>query len=45
MAQLSTSTGSNFYSAKDTLSGGVIIEISEKWLIFKKDDDQFKYEL
>ena len=45
MAQLSTPRGSNFYSVADTLSGGIIIEISEKWVIFEKDGDQFRYEL
>ena len=45
MAQLSTNTGSNFYSVADTLAGGIIVEISEKWVIFEKDGDQFRYEL
>ena len=45
MVQLSTFTGSNFYSERDTLSGGIILEISETSLIFEKDGDQFKYDL
>ena len=45
MAQLSTSSGSNFYSELDTLSGGVILEITEKWVVFDKDGEQFKYEM
>ena len=45
MAQLSTSSGSNFYSELDTLSGGSILQITEKWVIFEKDGEQFKYEM
>ena len=44
-ALLSTSNGSNYYSENDTLSGGLIKNITEQALIFEKDTEIFKYEL
>ena len=44
-ALLSTTNGSSYYSEKDTLSGGMITNISEQSLIFEKDTEVFKYEL
>ena len=35
----------NFYSEKDTISGGIIRKITEQSLIFEKDAEIFKYEL
>ena len=44
-ALLSTSNGTSYYSEKDTLSGGIIKNITDQSLIFEKDAEVFKYEL
>tara|TARA_B100001250_G_C19521626_1_gene666284 strand:+ start:58 stop:540 length:483 start_codon:yes stop_codon:yes gene_type:complete len=44
MAQLETATNSNYYSEKDTLAGGTIVNITETTVIFEKDGETFKYE-
>ena len=36
---------SNYYTKKDTLSGGIITNITEQSVIFEKDSEVFKYEL
>ena len=44
MAQLETSTASNYYSESDTLVGGIIKKITDEAVIFEKDGEIFKYE-
>ena len=36
---------SNYYTKQDTLSGGIITNITEQSVIFEKDSEVFKYEL